>query len=361
MSLILQAAARLVSPRLLWPAAAAQVGLTGTRATGCRQTPLGWELDLRLQPPTTATAVEAHVEVLAIAFGVRAVRVIRDDERADRVRLRLELRPGLGRVAYPADDRPCWFPRAAGADVLLGVDDDQRPVRLSLHGSSLLIGGSPAAGKSTAIRAVLAGLAQQRDVALVGIDPKQVELTPWAPRLTHLVRGNEPGPTLELLRALLIEVQHRAEVLADQGALFLVPDAEMPVVTLIVDEWAELAAAGTAKERSEAAELLRRYLSLGRAVGCSAVLATQRPTSDTVDTGTRALVAHRLALRCGDRWQSEAILGQGRVEAAGISLTTPGRGLLSDGSTVRPVQVLELTSDRIGEFVTPAMRAVLPW
>lgn len=62
--------------------------------------------------------------------------------------------------------------------MLLGLDADGNEVRLSLYGASLLVAGSPGSGKSTALRALLAGLAAQRDTAIVGIDPKRVELTP---------------------------------------------------------------------------------------------------------------------------------------------------------------------------------------
>jgi len=123
---------------------------------------------------------------------------------------------------------------------------------------------------------------------------------------------------------------------------------------------AELAADGTTKQRAEAQDLLRRYVSLGRAVGCSAVLATQRPTSDTVDTGTRALLAHRLALRCGDRWQSEAILGAGNHQAARIPLSSPGWGLLASGPETLGIQVFDLDPGRIPEVLCPAL-VVSPW
>jgi DNA segregation ATPase FtsK/SpoIIIE-like protein len=125
---------------------------------------------------------------------------------------------------------------------------------------------------------------------------------------------------------------------------------------LVVDEWAELAAEGTTKQRAEAHNLLRRFVSLGRAVGCSAVLATQRPTSDTVDTGTRALLAHRLALRCGDRWQSEAILGQGNDQAARIPLSSPGWGLLASGPAARGVRVYDLDPGRLPHFTVAGLR-----
>ena len=361
MSLLLSSLARFVSPRLLWPTVAAEVGLRGTRAVRSRPTRLGWEVTLRLTPPATAQELERQADALATALGIARVRTLPDPARADRIHLALDFEPSLGPVPYPKNRDPVWLPTPAGTPVLLGLDEDGNEVRVSLYGSSLLVGGSPGAGKSTALRAVLTGLACQRHTAIVGIDPKRVELTPWRERLTTLVVGNDAEPVLLLLRSLVAEVQRRAVELAGRGVVFAHPDEHLPALVLVIDEWAELAADGTAKQRAEAQDLLRRFVSLGRAVGCSAVLATQRPTSDTVDTGTRALVAHRLALRCGDRWQSEAILGQGQAGAARIPVTSPGWGLLNDGPGVRGVQVFEMPPERIPEVMCPVLRVEPTW
>jgi hypothetical protein len=80
-----------------------------------------------------------------------------------------------------------------------------------------------------------------------------------------------------------------------------------------------------------------------------------------VGTGTRALLAHRLALRCGDPWQSEAILGQGNDQAARIPLSSPGRGLLASGPDVRGVQVFDLDAARIPERLCRALAVPSPW
>jgi DNA segregation ATPase FtsK/SpoIIIE-like protein len=145
-----------------------------------------------------------------------------------------------------------------------------------------------------------------------------------------------------------------------QGIVSARPAPEFPALVLIIDEWAELAAAGSVKERAHAQDLLRRFVSLGRAVGASAILATQRPTGDTVDAGTRALLAHRLALRCGDKWQSEAILGQGNDEAARIPVSSPGWGMLTTDHGLRGIQAYDLPPERISEFVCPVLRVTIP-
>ena len=356
MSLLLRTLVRGLSPRLLWPSIAAEVGLVGTRGVGARTTRLGWEVVLRLAPPASQASVERHAEAVATALGLARVRATPDPARADRIHLALDFIRSLGLVAYPEDRGRVWTPDSPAWPVPLGVDDDGNEVSVFLYGSSLLIGGSPGSGKSTAIRALLAGLARQRDTAIVGLDPKRVELTPWRSRLSDLVVGNDPQPTLDLLHRLVREVQRRAVLMSDQGVVTLRPSNETPAIVLVVDEWAELAAEGTSKQRAEAQELLRRFVSLGRAVGCSAILATQRPTSDSIDTGTRSLLAHRFALRCGDRWQSESILGQGLADASRIPVGSPGYGLLTDGGSLRGVQGYDLAPERIAESACAGLR-----
>ena len=174
---------------------------------------------------------------------------------------------------------------------------------------------------------------------MFGIDPKAVELAPWRERFTQLIRGDDPEEVKALLEYLLGVIHDRANYMSQEGFITLPPSREFPTVVLVVDEWAELASIGSKTQRQEIADLLRRYVSLGRAVGCSAILATQRPTGETIDPGTRALLAHRLAFRCGDKWQAEAILGMGHHEPTKISLGTPGKAFYSDGATVIPVTI----------------------
>lgn len=352
---------RRLPPRFVWPTVANLLGLPGAKAVRVQPTPLGHELTVRLEPPLTAATVEAASARIAVAFGVTRCRVTPHPERADVVSVSLDRYSGLGPIPFPADRRPVWLPHDANEPVPLGVDDDGRFVAIPLVGSSMLVGGNPGAGKSSALRTLLAGMASHRDLALIGIDPKWAELGPWAPRMSALVLGNEPRPVLELLDALNVEVQRRSQHLAATGTAGWTPEPGLPAICVVVDEWAELAAGGTSKEHAEAGRMLRRFVAMGRAVGCGAVLATQRPTSDTIDTGTKALLAHRLALRCGDKYGSEAILGASQYEAASIPRSRPGRGLLSDGGSLRPVQVFDVAHAAISELTCPALRQDLGW
>jgi hypothetical protein len=92
------------------------------------------------------------------------------------------------------------------------------------------------------------------------------------------------------------------------------------------------------------------FVSLGRAVGCTAILCTQRPTSVVIDVGTRALLNDRFALRRGDRHQAEAILSAGTFESKDLIGTAVGRALWSDGGPARSLQfysVRDFTIDQL--------------
>ena len=339
-----------------WPLMAEAVGIANTRLLEVRPTALGFALELELDAPTTFEDVERKATTIASAYGIARARVIRAPLRADRATVLLDRQLWLGEVTYPGERNPAELPLNPQRAIPIGIDDDGGQVTIELAGKCALVGGSPGSGKSVGLRNFLAGLAASRDVRLVGVDPKHAELVMWSARFDELVLGNEPAPVCDLLTGLLDEIQFRAKVMASTGSAQLPPTSENPMIVLVIDEWAELAAAGDAKERSKVAGLLRRYLSLGRAVGCTAILCTQRPTSDTVDVGTRALIGHRFALRCGDRHQAESILGVGTFEPAQLLGAMPGRALWSDGGPAKAVQFYNVPDQLVPSLVCSGLR-----
>lgn len=156
-----------------------------------------------------------------------------------------------------------------------------------------------------------------------------------------------------MLEALNQEIHRRTIHLSTSGSATLHPTEKFPWIVLVVDEWAELAAGGSTKERAKADDLLRRCVSLGRAVGCTAILCTQRPTSDVIDVGTRTLLNDRLALRCGDRHQAEAILSAGTFQPSDLIGAAVGRALWSDGGPEKPLQFFEVKDERVGSLTVP--------
>ena len=297
--------------------------------------------------PTTAKHVEQQAQALAVAYGVPRVRVSLDFGRADRATVAIDERLSLGPLPFPDFHHPVGLPLDPLRPFELGIDDHGHPVNLNMYGQHLLVGGIPGSGKSNALRVFLGHLAASRNVVLFGIDPKRVELTLWADRFTRLVVGNDAAETTQLLEELHLEIDRRTAHLSQTAQASLRPSAEFPWTVLVIDEWAEVAAGGTNKERARADELLRRFVSLGRAVGCTAILCTQRPTSDVIDVGTRSLLGHRFALRCTDRYQAESILGAGTYAPEDLIGAEVGRVLWSDGGPARAFQFYEVADARV--------------
>lgn len=340
----------------IWPTVARQLSLEPSTIVGVASTPLGLEARLRIGPPLSAPRIGLAANQIAVAYGMARVRVLDDPERADHLRLFFDERLSLGSLPYPEDKRTVWLPHDPANPIPVGMDDQGQVVSLRVLGHGALLGGNPGSGKSNGLRVLLAGLARSRNIEVIGIDPKRAELVLWRDRFSELVLGHEPEPTLDLLERLLAEIHERAIFLSTTGGATLPPSERHPAIVLVVDEWAELGAAGSSKERQRIDATLRRVISLGRAVGCTALLATQRPTGDTIDVGTRSLLAHRFALRCGDRYQADAILGVGSYDPTQLLGAAPGRALWSDGGPARAVQLFHVPDEMVPDLVHSVLR-----
>jgi len=344
--------------RFTWQSVARDLDLRGTSVRSMRGTRLGVAVELRLTPPTTSSVVESKADSVAVAYGAVRVRVRPSEVRADRLLLLIDFTRSVGPVKLPDIQHPIGLPLDPLRPFALGIDDDGAIVEGNFYGHHLLVGGIPGSGKSNALRVFLAHLATSRNIALYGIDPKRVELGLWRERFSGLVLGNDAGETIALLEVLHELISERTQHLSATGKTKLLPSQRLPWIVLVVDEWAEVAAGGSKKERDLANDLLRRYVSLGRAVGCTAILCTQRPTSDVIDVGTRTLLNDRFALRCGDRHQAEAILSAGTFESKDLIGTAVGRALWSDGGPAKAFQVFSVEDSRVPEMICAEFRFV---
>lgn len=347
---------RRLSPRLTWPTVGRELGLTRAKVRRVKPTKLGFEIELRLASPITTSSIAHAADAIAVAYGAARVRVKPNELRADRIGLAIDFTRSLGIVSLPDFHHPVGLPLDPLRIFTLGISDDGEPVSGKFYGHHILVGGIPGSGKSNALRVFLAHLAGSRNVALFGIDPKRVELVLWRERFSGLVLGNDASETVSLLETLHEEITKRTHHLSQSGNATLNPTEQFPWVVLVVDEWAELAAGGNTKERALANELLRRYVSLGRAVGCTAILCTQRPTNDVIDVGTRSLLNDRFALRCGDRYQAEAILSAGTFQPSDLIGASVGRAMWSDGGPAFTVQFYEVTDQRIDGLMCAGYR-----
>jgi hypothetical protein len=200
----------------------------------------------------------------------------------------------------------------------------------------LLVAGTTGSGKSVALNGMLLSLMAARgpeQLRLVLIDPKRVELAPYA-GVAHLLTPIESAPehASTALQWLVAEMDRRYDAFAAEGVQDITqfnPSAAdaLPRIVLVIDEYASLIA-----RAKDAKPALDRIFAEGRAAGIHAVLATQHPSAKTIDSSIKTNIPTRLIFAMGQKEGSQAALG----DSVATKLLGKGDGLfLSNGALDR--------------------------
>lgn len=209
--------------------------------------------------------------------------------------------------------------------VPFGVDQRGRPVRLPMAETNTLVGSLPGAGKTAAVRSVLAGVVQDPTVELRLWELKGSGDLESFQRIAHTYGSGVDDETIGNcaadLRWVMGEVARRAEVLKElrRRNRDLVPDSKItrelasrrglglhPIV-FVVDECQELFT--HAEDGKPAGVWSERVIKRARALGIHLMLATQRPDKDSLPTGVSANVGTRFCLRVMGQVENDMVLG----------------------------------------------------
>ena len=242
-----------------------------------------------------------------------------------------------------------------------GVDREGREVWADLSKTGhLLIGGKPGAGKSTFVNAGLLSLLRRHPdpstLALVLIDPKTVELWPYA-GLPHLVApvATTPDEAAAVVTFLVGEVARREALFKAAGVKNLTAyNAQagegLPLLLAVVDEVTDLVVTWGGPKSPPFGELVR-VSSKGRAFGVVLLLATQNPKADILDTAVRENSGTRVALKVDTLTQSKSILGRSGAEL--LPHKTPGRLAVAglEGSGLQVLQGFAVDDDEVADLV----------
>lgn len=221
----------------------------------------------------------------------------------------------------------------------------------------LLIAGATGQGKSVGINTVLMSLLYRKhpsQLKLVLIDPKKVELFPYAKLENHFLAflpdQKEPIVTetkkvIYTLNSLCMEMDDRYDLLKKAHSRNLKEYNEkfvnrqlnplkghrfMPFIVLVIDEFADLIM--TAGKEVEMP--IARLAQLARAVGIHLIIATQRPSVNIITGVIKANFPARLAYKVASKVDSRTILDMGGAE----QLIGQGDMLLSIGSNMIRLQ-----------------------
>lgn len=208
--------------------------------------------------------------------------------------------------------------------------DTSGPVFLDLaDGPHALVAGTTGAGKSEALTTWLLQLALAAppwQLNFILVDYKGgAAFGPLEglPHVAGMLTNLDSGATERALSSLMAELKRRERAQA-QG------EAPGPRLVIVVDEFRELALT-----HPKILEDLTRIAALGRSLGVSLVLATQRP-GGVVDSHIRANASIRLCLRVLEATDSMDVLG----DATAASLPAiPGRAILEAAGSRRDVQI----------------------
>jgi len=226
----------------------------------------------------------------------------------------------------------------------LGMDIVGNPVVANLLTMPhCLVAGTTGSGKSVGINAMILSLlykSSPRDVRLMLIDPKMLELSPYdgiphllCPVVTDmkLVANGLNWCVAEMERryrllsrlgvrslagynARIDEAQTRGECIVNPFSLTPEtpePLARLPYIVVVVDELADLMQVAGKKVE----ELISRLAQKARAAGIHLILATQRPTVGIVTGTIKANIPTRIAYQLPTKQDSRTILDQMGAEA----------------------------------------------
>jgi S-DNA-T family DNA segregation ATPase FtsK/SpoIIIE len=245
----------------------------------------------------------------------------------------------------------------------------------------LLVAGTTGSGKSVGINAMILSLlykAEARDVRLILIDPKMLEMSVYegiphllAPVVTDMKQAanalnwcvGEMERRYKLMSKLgvrnlagynkkLAEAAERGEKLPNPFSL--TPEApepleRLPYIVVVIDELADLMMVVGKKIE----ELIARLAQKARAAGIHLILATQRPSVDVITGLIKANIPTRIAFQVSSKIDSRTILDQMGAEAllgqGDMLYLPPGGGLptrvhgafVSDDEVHRVVEYLK--------------------
>ncbi len=206
----------------------------------------------------------------------------------------------------------------------------------------LLIGGATNSGKSIGLATLITSLLMRntpKDVRLVMIDPKRVELTLFD-RIPHLMCPviKDVKEAAGVLRAVWREMDRRYDLFSENGcrnidgwnaqASF---QDRMPYIVVVIDELADL----MLQCGAEVETVIVRLAQLARAVGIHMVIATQRPSVDVITGLIKANIPSRIAFSVASYIDSRTILDMKGAEA----LIGKGDMLFKPIDAMKPMRV----------------------
>lgn len=212
---------------------------------------------------------------------------------------------------------PQWAEIASPLGFAIGKDIAGTPIVADLAKMPhLLVAGQTGSGKSVMINTILTSLLYRNspsDLKLILVDPKTVEMAPYAD-IPHLLTPviTEPEKCISALKWAVAEMERRYRTLGEarkrniEEYNSLKQEEGMPYIVIVIDELADLMMMAA----RDVEALVVRIAQKARAVGIHLVLATQRPSVDVITGLIKANVPARIAFTTASQVDSRTIIDQ---------------------------------------------------
>ncbi len=288
------------------------------RILGVERGPAVTRFELHPGPGVKVSRITGLSEDIAVRLGVPGVRVV--SPVPGKRCLGIEVPNQEVGLVYLRDVLESQeFRRSASPlTIALGEDISGQPVVSTLEKMlHLLIAGATGSGKSACINSILGSLlfkATPRELRLILVDPKRVELLPYN-GLPHLLAPvvTDPRRVLSVLRWLCQEMERRYHLFAAGGVRDIgrhnqkaqLGEGEfLPFIVVVIDELADLMMVAP----REVEDAIQRLAQMARAAGIHLILATQRPSVDVITGVIKANIPSRIAFAVSSQVDSRTIL-----------------------------------------------------
>lgn len=201
--------------------------------------------------------------------------------------------------------------------IVVGKDKHAKPYIIDLADSPhILISGTTGSGKSTLIHSAIHSLLRdsKNDKIFILIDPKQVELNPYA-KLSQVRFVDQMDDALRVLDGLFDEINFRYKKFQDAKTKDIVGYndsriiSNLPYIIVVIDEYADLVLRDKSVHKK-----ITLIAQKGRAAGLHIILATQRPSADVLVGIIKSNFVTRIALKVPQKTDSRVILDENGAE-----------------------------------------------
>lgn len=316
-----------------------------------------------LKPPTGVklTKITALENNLALDLAATSIRMEAPIPGKRAVGIEVpNVKPATVRISSLLQS-PDWGNLSGPLGFVIGKDIAGKSVVADLDKMPhLLVAGQTGSGKSVMINTILTSLLYRNspsDLKLILVDPKQVEMAPYAD-IPHLLTPviNEPEKCISALKWAVAEMERRLRTMAEVGKRNigeynnLKKEEGMPYIVIVIDELADLMMMAA----RDVEALIVRIAQKARATGIHLVLATQRPSVDVITGLIKANIPARIAFTVAsqvdsrtiiDQIGAEKLLGRGDMLLLTAEMPKPKRvqaALIEDGETAKVMDFLRM-------------------